>query len=109
MELKGDLFNKLNKKKDKPPELKGKLLEILKKEENVEMYSEDWLKSQIIIQRDSGDRFEVKDIITPSYGTSSKRIVQLRSLEDGHSINKEFNELIDKIKTPGSAWSVEVK
>lgn len=106
-ELKGDLFRKLNEKPEEESKLKGKLLDKLKEENTTEVYSEDWLMSQTIIQRDGGDRFEVKDIITQTSGTSGKRIVQLRSLEDGHSINKEFNELIEKVKTPGSAWSIK--
>lgn len=106
-ELKGDLLRKLNEKPEKESELKGKLLDNLKEEKTTEIYSEDWLKSQIIIQRDGGDRFEVKDIISQTFGTSGKRIVQLVSLEDGHSINKEFSELVEKIKTPGSSWSIK--
>jgi proteasome assembly chaperone (PAC2) family protein len=105
-ELKGNLLKKLNERPEEGSKLKGKLIDNLKEEKTAEIYSEDWLKSQIIIQRDGGDRFEVKDIITQTSGTSGKRIVQLRSLEDGHSINKEFSELVEKVKTPGSAWSI---
>lgn len=106
-ELKGDLFRKLKEEPKEESKLKGKLLDNLKEEKTTEIYSEDWLKTQTIIQRDGGDRFEVKDIITQTSGTAGKRIVQLLSLEDGHSINKEFSELIEKIKTPGSAWSIK--
>jgi hypothetical protein len=91
------------------PKLKGKILDNLNEEKVVEIYSEEWLKNQTLIQRDGGDRFEVKDIINQTSGSFGKRLVKLVSLEDNHSINKEFNELIEKIKTPGSAWSIKEK
>lgn len=87
--------------------LKGKLLNKIEKENTPEMYSEDWLKAQILIQRDGGDSFRIKDIITRTSGSFNRRIVQLVSVEDSHSINKEFVELIGNIKTPGSAWYVK--
>lgn len=106
--MEGELRGKLiNTNKEEESKLKGKLLNNLDVEKKDETYSEEWLKKQIIIQRDGGDRFKIKDIITQSFGSSGKRIVQLISLEDGHSINKELNELIEKIKTPGGAWFVE--
>ena len=108
-ELKGDLFKKINENPEGDSKLKGKLFDSLREEKKVETYSEEWLKSQILIQRDGGDRFEVKDIITQTAGSAHKRIVQLRSLVDGHSIAKGFSELIEKVKTPGSAWSIEEK
>jgi hypothetical protein len=106
--MEGELRGKLlNKNKEEESKLKGKLLNNLEEEKLPEMYSEEWLKSQVLIQRDGGDRFEVKDIISQSFGTSGKRIVQLVSLEDGHSLNKEFSELIEKVKIPGTAWFIK--
>ncbi len=102
--LKGSLLKKTEQKS----KLKGKLTNALEGESK-EINSENWLKSQIIVQRDGGELFKVKDIITQTHGSSGKKIVQLLSLKDGHSINKELSELIEKIKTPGSPWGVGEK
>lgn len=122
--LKGDLINKINtenseesvlkgkllEKTNSVPEeskLKGRLLEDSKEESPVEIFSEEWLKTKVLIQRDGGDRYEVKDIISQTFGASGKRLVKLISLKDGHSLTKEFSDVIEKIKIPGSAWSIE--
>jgi hypothetical protein len=104
--MEGSLKGKLVEKKQEESQLKGKILDKMREENTSETYSEDWLKKQIITQRDGGDKFKVKDIITQTSGATRKKIVQMISLEDGHSINKEFNELIEKIKTPGSPWLI---
>ena len=103
--LKGDLFNKLNQNPEES-KLKGKLLDG-SKEKGYSEYSEDWLKSKTLVQRDGGDRFIIKDIINQTSGSSHKRIVQLVSLEDNHTFNKEFLKIIEDLKNVGSAWSIE--
>ncbi len=107
--MEGELRGKLlNKNKEEESKLKGKLLNNLEEEKILEMYSEEWLKRQVLIQRDGGGRFEVKNIVTQTMGSlTGARVVQLISLKDGHTFNSRFNILIEKIKTPGGAWFVE--
>ena len=83
--LKGDLFNKYK--------------------ENLTKFSEEWLKFQILVQRDGGDKYKVEDIAFSEI--SNKKIVKLVSLSNGPSVTKEFSNLIENLKTTGSPWMVE--
>lgn len=71
-----------------------------------EKYSEEWLKKKTLVQNDGGEKFTVENI-TDSSGTFKKKIVKLKSLKDQHTVTKNFIELINYIKTPGSPWSIE--
>ena len=88
-------------------ELKGKLLNKLN--ESAPEFSEEWLKSKIIIKKDGSSvyRFKVENIFTPSIGTFKRRSVKLISLEGEPPINKEFSLLINNLKTSASGWSIE--
>ncbi len=70
-------------------------------------FSEEWLKQQTVIQRDGEEEYVVNFIKKSTLGSTPKIIVQLKSLKDSHTINKEFTELIDKLKTPGSPWRIK--
>ena len=76
-------------------------------EEEYKPYTEEWLKKQILILRDSGDEFKVVSIIESKKGTISKKLVVLKAEGKEITSNKEISELIDNLKTEGSPWKVK--
>jgi len=88
-------------------ELKGKLIEKLR--EKAPEFSEEWLRSKIIIKKDGTNiyKFKVENIFTPSTGSFKKRLVKLISLEGHPPTNKQFSLLINDLKTLGSGWNIE--
>ena len=68
-----------------------------------EKYSEKWLKAKMLIMKDTQEEFTVDQI----NGLDMRKVVVLKSLNDGHTVTKNFIELIGNIKTPGSPWSVK--
>ncbi len=106
--MEGSLKGKLvPRNEEEPSKLKGKLLDNLENKEGPEKFTESWLQSQILIQRDGGDEFDVVNIHTSTVGSIPKKLVKLKSKVDGSEISKEFNSLIDSVRTPGSPWKIK--
>lgn len=68
-----------------------------------EMYSDEWLKLQTYIQRDSGDKYKINDMYNNIKG---KRILKLIRLRDNIQITKEVNDFVNILQNKEGAWSV---
>lgn len=68
------------------------------------LWSEGWLKGQVLIQRDSGKPFQIVDFQDGRSG----RLVRLQEASgSGPIITLAVNELVMKLQTAGSPWRVE--
>lgn len=105
--LRGKLLEQVKKQEDEDAQeiskLRGKLIEITREVESAEPFSKEWLAKQTFIQRDSGDEFIVEDF----HAGRSGEMIKLRNSEKNATISHYIDRFIDRIQTPGEAWSVK--
>ena len=80
--------------------LRGKLLE---KSEEPERYSKEWLTKQTFVQRDSGAEFVFRSFNMGFRG----EMISLISTKNGATTSQNIERFIERLKTPGEAWSVK--
>jgi len=103
MEIK--ISNNLNSNNNEKPIIKiSTNLENVLNRDNLEIYSEEWLKFKTFIQRDSNDEYKIDSIYNSITG---KKMLKLINIKNKIQITKQEEDFINILKMENGAWNTK--
>ena len=104
--LRGKLLEQVKKQENEDAQeiskLRGKLIDKTREADSSEPFSKEWLAKQTFIQRDGGAEFVVEDFHVGRSGD----MIKLRNADSNATISHYVERFIERLQTPGEAWSV---